>query len=262
MVELLTKDDIEVKVKQITAKGCLLLLYKTARVDMAMLDKIYGVGNWQCDYKVVNNNLYCGIGVLVNNNWVWKWDCGVESREDGEGNEKKGEASDAFKRAGFKWGIGRELYTAPFIWVNVPTELDESKSTNNKKIYKLVNTYEKFKVSKIEYDSNRNISFLEIVDSKNDIVFPTNKKVNVNKEFPQAKEIKQPTLDDIKNIMMDNHYESFGANEFYDYYSKNNWKSKTGQAITTENVGEALKRWELSRKDEFNKLAGKGAKNV
>ena len=85
---------------------------------------------------------------------------------------------------------------------------------------------------------------------------------NIKDVFHNATEIKTPTLDDIKNIMMDNHYESFGANEFYDYYSKNSWKSKTGQIITTENVGEALKRWELSRKNEFNKLAEKGARNV
>ena len=120
---LLTKDEIEVKVKQVTSKGAVLLLYKTARVDMAILDEIYGAMNWQCDYKVVNDNLYCGIGVRNNetNEWVWKWDCGIESRADGEGNEKKGEASDAFKRAGFKWGIGVELYTAPFTFAQVET---------------------------------------------------------------------------------------------------------------------------------------------
>lgn len=85
---------------------------------------------------------------------------------------------------------------------------------------------------------------------------------NVKNVFPNATEVKIPTLDDIKDIMMDNNYESFSANEFYDYYSKKGWKSKTGQAITTENVGEVLKRWELSRKEEFKKLAEKGVKNV
>ena len=117
--ELLTKDDIEVKVKQVGANGAVALLYKTARVDMAKLDAEIGAENWQSDYKEIKGNLYAGIGIynVERNEWVWKWDCGVESREDNDGNQKKGEASDAFKRAGTKWGIGRELYTAPFIFL-------------------------------------------------------------------------------------------------------------------------------------------------
>ena len=107
-MRLLTANEIDVKVKQINENGCLLLLYKTARVDMAMLDEKYGPANWQCDYKTINGVLYCGIGIFepTIKEWVWKWDCGIESR-DNDGQEKKGEASDAFKRAGFKWGIGK-----------------------------------------------------------------------------------------------------------------------------------------------------------
>lgn len=164
----LKADEIEVKVKQITAKGCLLLLYKTARVDMQLLDETYGVGNWQCDYKTINGVLYCGIGVFSNNQWVWKWDCGIESREDEEGNQKKGEASDAFKRAGFKWGIGRELYTAPFIWAKVPT-------VQTAKGYQLEDKFLKFAVNKIEYDKAGNIVELIINDNKGNIVYKGHK---------------------------------------------------------------------------------------
>lgn len=153
---LLDTQDIEVKVKQVKEKGAVLLLYKTARTDMDLLDETVGPENWTCDYREVKGNLYCGIGVKqgAETAFVWKWDCGIESREDGEGNQKKGEASDAFKRAGFKWGIGRELYTAPFIWV--PAEKMEIKKGGNG-----FRTYDTFSVEKIAYNG-RSISGLSI----------------------------------------------------------------------------------------------------
>lgn len=114
-------DEIEVRIGQVYEKGVSMLLYKTARTDMAILDEVYGASNWQKDYKEVKGNLYCGIGIWDADKaqWVWKWDCGTESNTEKE----KGEASDAFKRAGFNvgGGIGRELYTAPFIWLPVAT---------------------------------------------------------------------------------------------------------------------------------------------
>lgn len=187
----LTKDDIEVKVKQVTEKGAVLLLYKTARIDRAILDEEYGVMNWQSDYKVVNDNLYCGIGVYdeTKKDWVWKWDCGIESRADGEGNEKKGEASDAFKRAGFKWGIGVELYSAPFTFAKVETkELPKPKDRPNEKPkYVLANPFQKFFVDEISYDKDTgDISELIIVDDKGVVVYS-----NVKGRKPQ--EPKQDT---------------------------------------------------------------------
>ena len=115
----LKADEIEVRVGQVYEKGVSMLLYKNARTDMTILDEMYGAGNWQKDYKEVKGNLFCGIGVYneAKAEWVWKWDCGTESNTEKE----KGEASDAFKRAGFNVGIGRELYTAPFIWLPVAT---------------------------------------------------------------------------------------------------------------------------------------------
>lgn len=144
----LTADEIECKVKKITSKGLVLLLYKTARTDMDMLDETVGPENWYNDYKEIKGNLYAGITI----NGVTKWDCGIESREDGEGNEKKGEASDAFKRAGFRWGIGRALYTSPFIWVPVRNcNLEDTGKTDKygKPIFRCKDT---FSVAHIEYD--------------------------------------------------------------------------------------------------------------
>jgi len=83
--------------------------YISARDVEDLLDEVVGAGNWQDDYKVINNNLFCGIGILVEGQWVWKWDCGIESQTEKE----KGEASDAFKRAAVKWGVGRFLYSLP-----------------------------------------------------------------------------------------------------------------------------------------------------
>lgn len=162
----LTSNEIDVKVKQITAKGAVLLLYKTARVDMDILDEEFGTMNWQSDYKVVKDNLYCGIAVRdkETKEWVWKWDCGIESRADGDGNEKKGEASDAFKRAGFKWGIGRELYTSPFIFANV-----ETVESNGK--YYLKDKFQKFSLQGIWYDDKDEVAALVIQDQKGGIVF-------------------------------------------------------------------------------------------
>lgn len=190
MFRLLKADEIEVKVKQIKQNGSVFLLYKTARTDMALLDETVTPMCWQSDYRVINDNLYAGIGIhSAELGWIWKWDCGVESREDGDGNEKKGEASDAFKRAGFKWGIGRELYTAPFIWISsdvVPTV----QMGNN---WKLKNAFAKYSVSKIGYNEKREIIMLEIVDDKGRTVYTHGSKTPV-KVAPMAEQTNEDVL--------------------------------------------------------------------
>ena len=157
---LLREDEIECRVKKVTDSGAVILLYKTARTDMDILDETVGEVNWRCDYKEIKGNLYCGIGVFGeiadgSMEWVWKWDCGIESREDEEGNQKKGEASDSFKRAGFKWGIGRELYSAPFIFVPAAKMNIENKRT-----------YDTFSVEKIAYTDDGKIRAISIMNDK------------------------------------------------------------------------------------------------
>ena len=142
----LTADEIECRVAQCSDKGVQLLLYKTARTDAALLDEVYPDA-WQNDFKVIDGKMYGGIGIKVNSEWLWRWDCGTESNMEAE----KGEASDAFKRAGFKWGIGAELYTSPFIWVK-----PENCKIENKKCY------DRFKVALIDYDENGRINALAI----------------------------------------------------------------------------------------------------
>ena len=115
----LKENEIECRVAQVyDGKGITLLLYKNARTDSSILDEFVGAENWQDRFYECKGNLYCSVGINVSpivesERWVWKDDCGTESFTEKE----KGEASDAFKRACFKWGIGKELYTAPLIWI-------------------------------------------------------------------------------------------------------------------------------------------------
>ena len=182
---LLTADDIEVKVKQVSAKGAVLLLYKTARTDMDILDETVGAENWKDDYKEIKGNLYCTISIYdkEKSEWIEKWDCGIESREDGDGNEKKGEASDAFKRAGFRWGIGRELYSSPLVWVSSSDFTIKSYTANGKEKFK---TDDRFSVKSISYDSNRRVNQLTIVNDKTrKVVYTFGSEPVEKKEYPK-----------------------------------------------------------------------------
>lgn len=117
----LRADEIEVRVAQANEWGVNLLLYKDARVDMAILDETVGQSNWQNKFYENKGILFCSLGINTNyankdlpDRWIWKDDAGTESNTEAE----KGNASDARKRAGFAWGIGRELYTSPFIKIS------------------------------------------------------------------------------------------------------------------------------------------------
>lgn len=163
MFRLLEAHEIECRVKQVKQNGAVILLYKTARTDMDLLDETVGPENWASEYKEIKGNLYAGIGIKTDAGIVWKWDCGIESRADGDGNEKKGEASDAFKRAGFKWGIGRELYSAPFTWIPADKMNIKEKEYQGKKTY---STFDTFSVEKIAYDQRNRISGISIINDK------------------------------------------------------------------------------------------------
>lgn len=109
----LSADDVEVRVSTVSEKGVSLLLYKDARCDMRLLDETVGADRWQRRHYEYKGTLFCSVGIKFGDEWVWKDDAGSESNTESQ----KGEASDSFKRACFNWGIGRELYTAPFVWI-------------------------------------------------------------------------------------------------------------------------------------------------
>lgn len=111
----LKANEIDCRISQVTEKGVALLLYKDARVDQNILDETVGQYNWQREHEFKDGKLYCKVSIWdkEKQQWIYKEDVGTESFSEAE----KGQASDSFKRACFNWGIGRELYTAPFIWV-------------------------------------------------------------------------------------------------------------------------------------------------
>lgn len=161
-IPLLTSDDIEVKIKKCTKAGAVALLYKTARVDYRILDEVFGQFGWQIEYEEIKGNLYCTISLWdeEHKQWIKKTNCGIESRSDGDGNEKKGEASDAAKRAGTVVGIGAELYSSPFIFLDVATVQDGSK-------YKLKDDMARYVVTNIKIDEKtRVITALNIANEK------------------------------------------------------------------------------------------------
>lgn len=173
----LRAEDIEVRVGNVFKSGVTFLLYKNARVDMEILDETLDPEYWQRDHKEIKGNMYCGIGIYngMLKEWVWKWDCGTESYTEKE----KGEASDSFKRAGFNWGIGRELYTAPFIYLpcaTVPKQNGKGYDLNDpneiKGIY--VSTFETEEVN-----GKRIITKLELsqhANRKENVIFRWEKK--------------------------------------------------------------------------------------
>lgn len=122
----LTINEIDFRVQSVNKGGfATILAYKDARVDMNRLDDVYGVDGWQKRYDLIDGKLFCSIGVWSEKlqQWIWKQDVGTESNTEKE----KGQASDAFKRAGFNFGIGRELYDYPLIQVKLnDNEFDKS----------------------------------------------------------------------------------------------------------------------------------------
>lgn len=164
---LLRADEIDCRVATVKKNGVSLLLYKDARCDMNILDETVGAERWQRKHELINGNLFCSVGIFCKdlNEWVWKQDVGTESYTEKE----KGQASDAFKRACFNWGLGRELYTAPFIWVNAD---DANISESNGKY----TTFDRFEVKEIGY-TDRKITRLVIENTKTGkIVYQTGKR--------------------------------------------------------------------------------------
>lgn len=156
---LLRADEIDVRVSQLSAKGAGLLLYKDARCDMNILDEAFGIFGWQREHTLINGNLFCTVSVRdpETGEWISKQDVGTESYTEKE----KGQASDSFKRACFNLGIGRELYTAPFIWWSAA---DMNLLNKNDRF----TTFDRFRVESIEY-AERKIVSVTITNTKKKI---------------------------------------------------------------------------------------------
>ena len=169
-IRLLRADEIECRVAAVNVYGLRLLLYKDARVDQKMLDELFTPFGWRREHQEINGSLYCTVSVWDDSKrqWIGKQDVGTPSYSDKE----KGQASDSFKRACFNWGIGRELYTAPDIWV--PASRVHIKEKPEKKGHYY--TTDRFFVQSISYNGRREISALVIVDQDGREAFRTPQK--------------------------------------------------------------------------------------
>lgn len=175
----LRADEIECRIGTISEKGLSLLLYKDARADMRILDETFGCFGWKRTHQSIDGNLYCTVELWdgEKQEWIAKQDVGTVSYTEKE----KGQASDSFKRACVSVGIGRELYSAPFIWI--PAQKCHVQRKNDKWI-----CYDKFAVTDISYNENREMTGLTIVNQDTGEVvysmFPKNpQKAIQNSQF-------------------------------------------------------------------------------
>lgn len=164
VIPLLKPQDVDCRIQQITGNdqkgyGAILLLYKNARVDMKILDEVFGATNWQREHEMINGQLFCSVLIWDDDKkqWIKKQDVGTESQTEAE----KGRASDSFKRACFNVGIGRELYNAPFIYIKLDAE-EVKKNRSGKPT-----TYTRFNVTEMEYSREKEcFTKLVICDEK------------------------------------------------------------------------------------------------
>ena len=172
-IRLLRADEIECRAASVSEKGVSLLLYKDARVDQRILDETFGLFGWKRSHQCIDGNLYCTVEVYnrETGEWISKQDVGT----NGEQQKEKSQASDSFKRACFNWGIGRELYSAPFIWVPA------SKTVIQKKGEKYCCS-ERFSVSSITYSEEREITGLVVVNANQQKVYEMKQEADGRKQ--------------------------------------------------------------------------------
>lgn len=208
----LKANEIDCRVAQIQSNWLTLLLYKDARVDMDILDETVGCMNWKREHLRDNANCKVSIFNTDINEWVSKEDTGTESFSEAE----KGLASDSFKRACVNWGIGRELYTAPFILI-LPNK-DMIPKGKESEFYPKENNKDKFDtkthfwVEYIDYNEDKEINNIIIRDNKNHIRFSQLTKEKEKELLKLDEELKKAIEN--KEKVDDN----FDREKFYDYY--------------------------------------------
>jgi hypothetical protein len=181
---LLRADEIDCRISQCNEYGVQILLYKDARCDQNILDETVGAMNWQRKHTRDNANCIVSIWDEGKKQWVEKEDTGTESFTEAE----KGLASDSFKRACFNWGIGRELYTAPQMFVQ-KKNLDKHYETNLKWTCR-----DSFKVTDIGYEDNK-IVYVKILNTKNNVPIIFGKNPNTSAPEPAPKVVTKKEAD-------------------------------------------------------------------
>lgn len=222
----LKANEIDIRVGNVdkNKKWITLLLYKNARVDMDLLDETVGPENWKRSHTRNNANCVVSIYDDKKNEWISKEDCGTESNNDAQ----KGLASDSFKRACVNWGIGRELYTSPKIFLFGDSE-------------KL--KYDTYSVKEIEYNEGKEISRLSVIDKSGKVVFEYPKKEMKQKQITKEQIAKIHTLLGKNDALKEAIYKQFKVTS-----SKELTEEKANKMIKTLEEGIAKKKKESETK--------------
>ena len=191
---LLNADEIDCRIASCNQYGVQLLLYKDARCDQNILDETVGPMNWQRHHTRDNANCIVSIWDGDKDQWIDKEDTGKESYTEAE----KGLASDSFKRACVNWGIGRELYTAPNMFVNANDLKTLKADANNKWTCR-----DYFHVADIQYKGKK-IVYVKIVNDKSGvpIIFGQNPNPTQPPAAPKKESPKAPAKQDVEKELI------------------------------------------------------------
>lgn len=243
-MRLIDASEIQTRVNNIYQRNgvpfkAVLLLYKDSRYDMAVLDELYGEYNWQTSYESINGVLFCTISVwdAGKGMWVSKTSNGVPSKQEKE----KGEASDALKRAGFLWGIGRELYTAPQIEILLNSnDYYQGKDGGG---YKLC---AKFMVSKIGYDEKRFINELEIIDQDGNKRYSWTEQKGVTATPPTKPLVPIPETQYFKPM------KDFDPHKVYDELVARISKERAGELLKSKGFASPKATWTMTLEQYYD----------
>ncbi len=122
------------------------LAYIDARDVMERLDDVVGPENWQDRYEFHGSRTVCYLSLRLEGEWIIKADGAGDSDVEAE----KGAISDALKRAAVKWGIGRDLYDMPNLWVDLKNEKFIEPSEIEKKLFPALEELTKGNVPVVE----------------------------------------------------------------------------------------------------------------
>lgn len=189
-IRLLRPEDIEVRIQSTNKGGARLLLYKNARIDMTILDETFGAMNWQRTHTRDNTNCIVSVWDDTKKQWISKEDTGTDSNMEAQ----KGRASDSFKRACFNWGIGRELYTAPDIFI-YKGDLKTFSASGDR-----YNCYDRFTVTDITYNG-RAIATVTIRNENNGKVQTFGDAVKNPTQTQPVPVVSQANIDALKNAI-------------------------------------------------------------
>ena len=247
----LRADEIEVRPTDTKYNKCTLLLYKDARTDRRILDETVGPENWQCEYYEVNGATFCRVGINTENGWIWKSDCGSESNIEKE----KGLASDSFKRACFRWGLGIELYSTPRIKLQAPDKWYYNDKFN------MTFSVKEFKAE------GENITRLKIVDKFGNVVYSLPAEEKDEREYVEDTEERDDNvatvLDDLSNfcgkIKKTDGVDKRHLVDFYHYYADKikfeGFQPRSFKALWTKWETSPNRKTDDERRSKLTKIA-------